>query len=34
MRSDFGCNHILSLHSFSHKLESLQASYPHMEVRR
>ena len=28
MRSDFVCNRILSLRSFSHKLESLQASYP------
>ena len=28
MRSDFVCNRILSLRSLSHKLESLQASYP------
>jgi hypothetical protein len=34
MRSDFVCNRILSLRSLSHKLESLQASYPHMSVRR
>ena len=34
MRSDFVCNRILSLRSLSHKLESLQASYPHISVRR
>ena len=34
MRSDFVCNRILSLRSLSHKLESLQASYPHMSVQR